>query len=327
MNWLPFDTWIVLTAAASGVACAVPGSFLLLRRMSMMGDAISHAVLPGLAIAFLVTGDRTSLAMFIGAALVGLLTALFTQWVHRFGQIEEGASMGVVFTSFFAVGLILMVQAADEVDLDADCVLYGAVEYVPLEVAYEVPATSFGVTSLEEGSWKRLLFSHYTGEPMLELPRATLVLFGVCLFNVLLVLIFFKELKITSFDPALATTLGFSANLIHYGHMMVVAITTVAAFEAVGSIIVIAMLIVPPATAYLMTHRLSVMLWLSALLAIMAAFLGHLGALVVPGWFGFEDTSTSGMMAVVSGLLFGLVALSAQVRKRWQQSKRNGAET
>jgi manganese/zinc/iron transport system permease protein len=255
----------------------------------MMGDAISHAVLPGLAVAFLVTGARASLAMFLGAAIVGVLTAVFTRWISRFGKVDEGASMGIVFTTLFALGLLLIVQGADHVDLDPGCVLYGAIELTPLDVL-----------------WRPVLFGL-----ALEVPRAALVLAGVTFFNAVFVVAFFKELRISSFDPDLATTMGIHSNLMHYLLMTLVAVTTVAAFEAVGSIIVIAMLIVPAATAHLLTDRLWLMVLLSVLIAIGSAVLGHLSALIVPAWFGFADTSSSGMMAVMAGLIFSTVMLFA----------------
>ena len=289
MEWYSIDTWIVVIGALAAVACALLGNFLVLRKMSMMGDAISHAVLPGLAIAFLVTGARASLTMFIGAAVVGVLTAVFTQWISRFGKVDEGASMGIVFTSLFALGLLLIVQAADHVDLEPSCVLYGAIELTPLDVVWRTEF--FGV--------------------VLDVPRAALVLAGVLLLNLGFIVAFYKELKISSFDAELATTMGINSNLMHYLLMTLVAVTTVAAFEAVGSIIVIAMLIVPAATAHLLTDRLWVMIAVSVLLAVITAVLGHLSALIVPTWFGFADTSTSGMMAVVAGLIFASVLMLA----------------
>jgi manganese/zinc/iron transport system permease protein len=296
MSWYAMDTWIVVIEALAATACALVGNFLVLRKMSMMGDAISHAVLPGLAIAFLITGARASLAMFIGAAIVGVLTAVFTQWISRFGKVDEGASMGIVFTSLFALGLLLIVRAADHVDLDPSCVLYGAIELTPLDVVWQFQL--WGV------DW--------------QVPRAALVLGAVTLLNLGFVVAFFKELRIASFDPELATTLGIRADRMHYLLMTLVAITTVAAFEAVGSIIVIAMLIVPAATAHLLTDRLWVMVVLSVVIAVSTALLGHISALTVPGWFGFVDaggqslsTSTSGMMAVVAGLIFALTMFLA----------------
>ena len=277
MNWDSFDTWTAVIGALCAVSCALPGCFLLLRGMSMMGDAISHAVLPGLALAFLVTHSRTSVVMFVGAALVGLMTAVFTQWLSRFGKVERGAAMGIVITTLFAIGLILIRQSAHFVDLDPGCVLYGSLEVSVLD-------------SVVVGG--------------LELPRAVLTIGAVMIVNFLFIAFLFKELRICSFDPELATTLGINANVVHYLLMVVVAVTVVAAFEAVGSIIVISMLIVPPATAFLLTNSLPVMLVLSAALGVAAAFLGHLGALTVPVLLDVRGTVTSGMMAAASGMLF-----------------------
>ncbi len=207
MNWTMFDTWIVVVGALCAVACSLPGCFLVLRKMSMMGDAISHAVLPGLAAAFLITSSRASLVMFVGAAVVGILTAVFTQWVTRFGKVDAGAAMGIVFTTLFAIGLVLIRQAADHVDLDPGCVLYGAIETTPFDIV---------------------------GVGPFELPRAAVVVGSVLLINLLLIVLLFKELRLSSFDPELATTLGINASLMHYLLMTMVAVTTVAAFESVG---------------------------------------------------------------------------------------------
>ncbi len=289
-EWGTLDTQIVVVGALSAISCALLGVFLVLRRMSMMGDAISHAVLPGLAVAFLVTESRADLPMFLGAAVVGVLTAVLVQWIHERGGVEQGASMGVVFTILFALGLVLIRQAADHVDLDPDCVLYGAIEFVPLDALR---------VSL--------------GGLVLAVPRAAIPISAVLLVNLAVVGLMYKELKITTFDPALATTLGINARFMHYLLMTLVAVTTVSAFETVGSILVIAMLIVPPATAHLLTDRLSLMLVLSAALAAASAGLGHVGAMIVPGWLGFGriSTSTAGMMAAAAGAMFGVAVLAA----------------
>ena len=174
-----YDGWIVLAGILCAVAASLPGNFLLLRRMSLLGDAISHAILPGLAVAFLITGSRSSLPMFLGAVVVGLLTAVFTEWIRNFGEVDEGASMGVVFTTLFALGLVMIVQAADHVDLDPGCVLYGSLE-----------TTTFDM--VEVGG--------------IEIPRVVLVLSAVTAMNLVVVGLFFKEMKLSAFDPALATT-------------------------------------------------------------------------------------------------------------------------
>ncbi|HAW30949.1 MAG TPA: iron ABC transporter, partial [Planctomycetaceae bacterium] len=211
-NWY-LDGWIIVAGILCSVATALLGNFLVLRKMSMLGDAITHAILPGLAAAFFISDSRSSLPMFVGAVIAGILTALFTEWIRGFGKVDEGASMGVVFTSLFALGLVMIVQAADHVDLDPGCVLYGAIELTPLD------------TVLIAG-W--------------EIPRVVAVLSIVLLINLLFVVCFLKELKLSSFDPALATTTGFNATLIHYTLMTLVAITAVASFETVGNILVVA---------------------------------------------------------------------------------------
>lgn len=298
-DWSEIDSWIVVAGVLSGICCAIPGCFLLLRRMSMMGDAISHAVLPGIAMAFLLTGDRTSIPMFIGAAAAGIMTAVFTQWVSRFGNVDRGAAMGIVFTTLFALGLIMIVKAADRVDLDPGCVLYGAIELTPLDTVK--------------------FFGGF------EIPRAVLVLVSMLAINVGAVILFYKELKISSFDPELSDTLGIPSGAIHFGLMTIVALTTVACFEIVGSIIVIAMLIVPAASAFLITRRLIPMIVIACLFAALSAVFGHLGAISLPRLFGFESTITSGMMAVASGVLFLIVWGYVLLIQKFRSGKNHAA--
>ncbi len=282
-DWF-LDGWIIVIGVLSAVSATLLGNFLVLRRMCMLGDAISHAILPGLAAAFFLSGSRNSGAMLVGAVIVGVLTAFLTEWIRNSGRVDEGASMGVVFTSLFAIGLVMIVQTADRVDLDANCVLYGALELTPLDTVF--------------------LFDY-------EIPRAALVLGGMTLVNAAFVYLCFKELKISSFDPSLATTAGFNASLIHYMLMTLVAVTSVASFESVGNILVVAMFVVPPATAYLLTDRLQIMIGLSVLIAIASAVFGHVLAILVPAWFGFGSTTTTGVMATTSGLMMGAAVLFA----------------
>ncbi|MCH2123388.1 MAG: metal ABC transporter permease [Pirellulaceae bacterium] len=292
-GWYSLDSWIVGTAAIAAMACALPGNFLVLRRQSMMGDAISHTVLPGIVMAFLFSHwlltngwiDRTSYslwqhsAMFSGAIAMGIFSALLTEWVQKLGRVESSAALGVVFTTLFAVGLLLIRIATDDVHIDPDCVLYGNIETVVL-----------GADGI---------------------PTPTIVVSTVLATNLILTLLFFKELRIASFDPQLATTMGINARFIHYSLMAVTAATLVAAFESVGSILVISMLIAPPSTAYLLTDRLSHMIVISMTIAIVTAIFGHALALTVPpilfGRLGFTsvtDASTAGMITVAAGILF-----------------------
>jgi manganese/zinc/iron transport system permease protein len=282
MAVIPYWDWsidgpIIAAAVLCALSCALLGNFLVLRRMSMMGDAISHAVLPGLAIAFWITHSRESMTMLLGAAVIGVLTALFTQAISHWGKVESSASMGVVFTSLFALGLILLEKVAAHVDLDPGCVLYGALESVAIE------------------------------NPVGGLPRVVWVLGIVYVLNVVVIGLLFKEFKVSSFDPPLATTMGINSNLMHYLLMILVAATTVACFEAVGSILVVAMLIVPAATAYLLTDRLLPMIMVSQVMAVVCGVLGHVFALA----FGLQAINTAGSMATLAGLIFlGVLVLS-----------------
>jgi len=300
MIWTELDTWIVLTGALTAMACAVPGVFLLLNKQSMLGDAISHAVLPGLAIGFLVSGSRDPLPMFIGAVLAGLFTGVVSGVIERRGRVEAGASLGVVFCSLFALGLILIRLAADHVDLDPGCVLYGALELAVIDSA--------------------------------TVPRIVWQSGAILILNLFLAGVFFKELQVVAFDPRFAKASGIPSGLIQQGLTVVTALTTVVAFESVGSILVIAMLIVPGASAMLLSRSVSgVLLW-SLVVAISSAVLGHvLGISVAPTWLGLltgrhdlGSLSSAGMMAAsAGGIFFSLLAasrLAQRVRSSTQRS-------
>jgi len=292
--WTVDDTWIVIIGSLCAIACALPGTFLVLRQMGMMGDAISHAVLPGLALAYIISGSRHSFIMFLGAATVGLATAFFSQWIARLSTVDRGAAMGIVFTSLFAIGLLLIVQAADHVDLDPSCVLFGAIEFAPLDT----------------------LASISLGSHLINIPAAATSLAAIAALSLVTITLFFKELALCSFDPGHARSIGINEQWIHYLLMMLVALATVASFEAVGSIIVIAMLVVPPSCAILLSNKLPVILFLSALFGIAAAAIGHLGALSIPPLLGFPGTSTAGMMAVAAGFLFAVCWLYSALLAR-----------
>ena len=269
------DLWIIAVGAMTNAACALVGCYLVLRRMSLLGDAISHAVLPGLVVAFVLSGSVNVGFMFVGALAAGVLTAVFTETLHRYGGVAEDASMGVVFTAMFAVGVILIRRYAHAVELDADCVFSGSLDMITF---HQVALAGF------------------------EVPRAMVSIAPVLLVNVAFILLFWKEMLISSFDPGLATTMGFRAGVLRYALMVLVALTAVASFEQVGSILVVAMLIVPGATAHLLTDRLRGMLWIAVLVAVASAVLGRWAA---TRW----NVNTAGAMTVAVGGLYGLAAL------------------
>ena len=264
--------WIILTGGLAGASCALVGTYLVLRKMAMLGDAISHAVLPGIAVAFLITESRSSVPMLLGAAVVGVLTAFLVETLHRRGRLQQDASIGVTFTWLFALGVIIISRYVHSVDLDQDCVLYGDIAYSSLHLV------SFGSVLI---------------------PESVQTLGGIFLLNLLFVVFGYKELKVTSFDPSLATALGISATLWHYLLMGMVSLTTVGAFWSVGAILVVAMLVGPAATAWLLTDRLNRML----LYGVLIGFASSAGGYYLAAWL---DGSIAGAMAVVSGVLFVL---------------------
>ncbi|MFN4258452.1 MAG: metal ABC transporter permease [Gemmataceae bacterium] len=271
--------WTIVVGVVCNVSCALVGCYLVLRRLSLLGDAISHAILPGIVLAFLLTGEITGWPIILGAMALGVLTALLTQALCQFGDVPEDSSMGVVFTSLFALGVVLIARAAYHTHLDADCVFHGKIEFVALPGNTE---TILGV----------------------EVPWVLRTMAPVLVLTIAFIILLWKELKITSFDPALATALGINATLVHYLLMALVAGVTVSAFEAVGAILVVAMLIVPGATAHLLTDRLGTMMLGAALVAMLSAVLGYVGAVLA-------NTSVAGMMAVMAGGQFLLAVLFA----------------
>ncbi|MFZ5824177.1 MAG: metal ABC transporter permease [Bacillota bacterium] len=275
------DLYITFSIIAIGALVAgsagMVGSFLILRRMAMLGDAISHAVLPGIAIAFLLTHSRSPLVMVIGAAVFGLVTAWLVQTLQRAG-VQEDAGIGVTFTALFAIGVVLIALFAGRVHLDLEHVLYGEIAYAPWD--------QWIVGGLNLG------------------PRALWTMGAIFLIDLAVITLFFKELKLCAFDPSTAAALGINVTLFHYLLMTLVSITTVGAFDSVGAILVVAMLVVPGATAYLLTERLSTMLALAVAQGALSSLLGYFLARVT-------DSSIAAAMSTVSGFLFLLAFLLA----------------
>lgn len=267
---------IQLVAVVVAVACSLAGVFLVLRRMALMSDAISHTVLLGIVLGFFITQDITSPVLVLGAALVGVATVWLVEVLQRTRLVREDASIGLVFPALFSIAVILIARFAGSVHLDTDAVLLGEIAFSPFR-RLEVGGVDLG-------------------------PRTLWVMGGVLLLNVAFIVALYKELKLSTFDPGLAAALGFSPVLLHYGFMTMVSITAVGAFDAVGSILVVALMIAPPATAYLLSDSLPRVLVLSAVIAAAAALMGFWTAWLV-------DASIAGCMAAAAGLLFMLAFL------------------
>jgi manganese/zinc/iron transport system permease protein len=294
---LSLPPMVIGTLAA--IACALPGNFLLLRRQSMLGDAISHVVLPGIVAAFLLTGSAGGLALTLGAGLAALISVGMVELIQRAGRVEPGAAMGVTFTTMFAAGVLLLERSgASGVHLDVQHALYGNLESL-------IWFDATGWASLADPA------------ALAGLPPEMGFLAVTAALVALFVVVLWRPLKIATFDEGFAATLGMPVRALSLALVMVAAMACVAAFSAVGSILVIAMLICPPASARLMTDRLERQVILSVILATFAACAGYVLAGYGPIWLGLAGSvSAAGMIAVVSGLILALAAIFGSHRLR-----------
>ncbi len=279
--------WIILTGTLVAACGGLLGAFLLLRKMSMVGDAISHAVLPGIVVAYLLAGSREALPMLMGAAAFGVLTTVIIEALYRKARLQADAAIGVTFTGLFALGIILISLFAGQVDLDMDCVLFGEIAYVPIDLWITGGGVNMG-------------------------PRAVWILGGLLLLILLILSVGYKGLAVTTFNPEYAAALGISVSFWHYLLMSAVSVTTVVSFESVGAILVVAFLIVPPATAYLLTNQLKTMLGLTVVLGFGAASGGYFLSVWIDG-------SIAGAMSVVAGVLFVLALLFSPQGGYWRR--------
>jgi manganese/zinc/iron transport system permease protein len=250
--------------------------------MSMVGDAISHAVLPGIVIAYLVAGSRSSVILLLGAALFGLITTFLIEFFYKRVRIQSDASIGITFTWLFAIGVILVSVFSGNVDLDQECVLYGDIAYVPFDLWY-VGDTSLG--------------------------PAPVWLQAMNLFVIVIVLkLGYRGFLITGFDSPFAEGLGIRTGNWHYLLMGMVSFTVVLAFNAVGAILVVAFLVIPPSTAFLLSREMKTMIVLTVIFGILAAVAGFFLATL---W----KASISGAMAFTAGVVFFLVLIYQRIRQ------------
>ena len=269
---------IQLIASLVAVACAIPGTFLVLRKMAMISDAISHSILPGIVVGFFITHDLNSPLLIILAALTGIITVVLVEYIQKTGLVKEDTAIGLVFPTLFSIGVIMIAKNANDVHLDIDAVLLGELAFAPFDRLI-IGGTDVG-------------------------PKALWIIGVILIVTLIFLLAFFKELKVSTFDKGLSTSLGFSPAIIHYGLMSVSSVTTVGAFDAVGAILVVALMITPAAAAYLLTKNLKKMLVLSVIFGIFSALFGYW----VAHWL---DASIAGSITTILGLLFLVVYLFA----------------
>src|SRR5690554_672077 len=269
---------IQLIAAIVAVACAIPGVFLVLRKMALISDAISHSILPGIVIGFFITQDLNSPLLILFAAFVGVLTVVLVEYIQKTGLVKEDTAIGLVFPALFSIGVIMISKNAGDVHLDVDAVLLGELAFAPFD-RMMIDGTDWG-------------------------PKSLWIMGSILIVIISLLLLFFKELKVSTFDAGLSASLGISPVVIHYGLMSVSSITVVGAFDAVGAILVVALMIAPAATAYLLTEDLKRMIVLSMFFGVLAAISGY--------WYAnWLDASISGSIATTLGIIFLMVYLFA----------------
>ncbi|MEO1206387.1 MAG: metal ABC transporter permease [Pseudomonadota bacterium] len=296
----------IIIGVLASIACALPGNFLILRKQALIGDAISHVVLPGIVVAFLLTGTVSTWPMILGAAGAAIVAVTLIEAIKRLGRIEPGAAMGVTFTAMFAGGVLLLEQSdTSNVHLDVQHALYGNLE---------------SLIWLAAEDWWSLFDPAALSALPPELPRMAVVTALVIAF----ITLFWRPLKLSTFDESFAASVGIHTGSISFALVVTAAIAAVAAFDAVGSIIVIAMFICPPAAARLMTNRLEVQIAWSMVFAISSAILGYIIAGYGPGWFGIDQSvSAAGMIATVSGLILAGACIFGPQRSRSGQIKNN----
>lgn len=275
---------IILVAVFTAVSCAILGSFLVLRRMTMIGDAISHAVLPGIAVAYWLSQSRATWWMFLGAAITGIAATLIIEFLRKKLRVQGDASIGMTFTGLFAIGVILITFWSDSVDLDQECVLYGELAYVPFDLWILDGYGSLG-------------------------PKALWASGGLLLLVISYVLIGYKGLLMSSFNEDYAAVLGIGVVAWNLSLMSMVSLATVISFESVGAILVVALLVAPGATAYTITRRLKPMLLLAVLFGALNAVLGYWASAVL-------DASIAGTIAAMNGLTFLVVFLGHRIAEK-----------
>lgn len=289
------EFWIILTAGVVAINAALLGCFLLLRKMAMVGDAISHAVLPGIVVAYYFSGDKTSGLMLLGATITGVLASYLIDFLSSKARIQGDASIGITYTLLFAVGMIMISGWLNgNVDIDMECVLYGDIALINLDKV------------IVDGNL-------YLG------PRAIYVEGGAFIIIIISLITGFKGFKLLSFNPDYARALGIKTGRWHYAMMALVSLTTVVSFEVVGAVLVVGFLIIPPATAQLITTRLKSMLLCASLFGVISVILGYYLAILF-------NVSITGAMVTCSGLLFFIVFLIKQFQRPISQQEPGTSE-
>ncbi|HLP34779.1 MAG TPA: metal ABC transporter permease [Amoebophilaceae bacterium] len=276
--------WTIVVAALAGINCALVGTYLVLRKTAMMGDAIAHSMLPGIVLALLATGTKYAPVLFLGASLTGLLVSFLVAFLEKNIHIQTDAAIGINFTFLFALGVVLISFFSRKIDLDPECSLYGELATVPLDVYKTAGGIHLG-------------------------PKSFYLLLTALVLNLSFIILGYKQLFATTFDPEFAQSIGIHTKGWHYALMTVTALTTVATFEVAGAILVVALLIVPSASMYLITKCLKRLLLYNVFFAFATAIGGYYISL-------FFNSSMAATMVTLAGLLFFMTFVFAKFKNK-----------
>lgn len=267
------DFWIIAVVSLLAMSAGVLGCFLMLRKMSMLTDAIAHGILPGIVIAYLLSGTKSNFLILLVASLFGLITTILIGKLEKKLKNRSDAATGIGFTFFFAVGIILVTLFAEQADLDTECVLFGEMLYIPFE-------------TIEVGKW--------------EVPQSFMITFLVFVLVTCFVVVSYRPLSLICFDETYAFVIGISVGLWNYALISLVSVLTVASFEILGSVLVIALFVFPPATAFLLSKKLQAILFLSLIISVLSVVLGYYFSV-------WQEGSSAASIVVVQGVIFALV--------------------
>jgi manganese/zinc/iron transport system permease protein len=275
--------YIILVISLIAVSCSLLGPFLLLRESTMLGDAISHAVLPGIALSFLLTKSMSLMNFIIGGTLISILTAVSIAVLENYFRLQTDIAIGTVFTTFFAVGVILISFFTSKVDLDQDCIIQGDPIYIPLDILI--------IRNIVIG------------------PKALYTSMALLILNFLYVYTFYKELVISTFDINFARSIGIRTQLIHYTLFIITAINAMISFEAIGSIMVIALMVLPSSTAHLLTNNLLKTIILAIVISFITTIIGSYLSLRI-------NTAVSASIVLIQGAFFTIVFLLKYIKRK-----------
>lgn len=275
------DFWIILVVSFLALSASLLGCFLMLRKMGMLTDAIAHSILPGIVIAYLLAGRKDNFLILAVASLFGVVTTALVTWIEKRIPNRVDAATGISFTFLFAVGVILVTLFAEQADLDTECVLFGEMLYIPFDTILIGKA---------------------------EIPRALPLALGLFLLVVFFIARAYRAMSLISFDETFALSIGLSVSFWHYALITLVSMLTVASFEVVGSVLVIALFIFPPAIAFLLTKKIKTMIILSLIISVLSVFLGY----YLSVWQG---GSSAASIIIVQGIIFMIAFLYKELVK------------